>query len=265
MKKFFISLNLTFLALFFTIAPGYCEEDFFIDSTFVDAKNKVKVLEQQKDKNENYGIVEKKKPFSRKKVQTKFNYSTNKEEIIPYGYYGKLPDIEADFQYKQQASESTKEINAISPMEADMSDENLKKAPFDDKLFLDVIVKEDKPSQYVNDLTKTKFALESLKKCIEEQGSIQRFNGCVNLVDLYTKNLREKYENKSESLKESYIDILNTAYKAKVLGNLIYDSNYYARYVPTSQGKYSEDNIRNEEQKLLNSVNKTLFLIYQES
>lgn len=265
MKKILISLNLILLAHFLTITPCYCQEDFFIDTHFVEAKNKVDILERQQEKKDNYGIVEKKKFFKKEPVQTRFNYDTNKEEIIPKGYYGELPDIKADFEYKKQFVQSSTETNAIPPMEADMSDENLKKAPYNDDLFLDIIVKKETTSQYVKDLQRTKIALENLKKCIEEDGSIQRFNGCVNLVDLYSKNLKKKYENQSESLKESYIDILNTAYHAKVLGNLMYDSNYYARFVPTQEGKYSEANIKNKEQKLLNRVNKTLFLIQEES
>ena len=85
------------------------------------------------------------------------------------------------------------------------------------------------------------------------------------MIDLYVKNLKLKYQDKSESLKESYIDILTTNYYAKVLGNLLYDSNYYARYIPVSQGKYSEQNIQNEKQKLLARINRTLFLINGES
>ena len=85
------------------------------------------------------------------------------------------------------------------------------------------------------------------------------------MIDLYSKNLKLKYQEKSESLKESYIDILTTNYHAKILGNLLYDSNYYARYIPTSQGKYSEQNIKNEKSKLLARLNKTLFLINNET
>ena len=85
------------------------------------------------------------------------------------------------------------------------------------------------------------------------------------MLELYTQNFKKKYENKSESLKESYIDVLNTNYYSKLLGNLKYDSNYYARYIPTQQGKYSKENILIEEEKLLNRVNKTLFLLNNES
>ena len=147
-----------------------------------------------------------------------------------------------------------------------LNDENLKKAPYDDDLFLDIIIqKEDNDSKYLKDLQKVKYALENLKTCIEEDGDIQRFNANVNVVELYVKNLSEKYKNEPESQKESFISILNTNYYAKVLGNLKYEANYYKRLIPTNLGQYSSQNISLEEQKLLNRINKALFEINNET
>ena len=195
----------------------------------------------------------------------RFNYATNEEEEIPQGYYGTLPNIEEDFAYKKQSSPSSSQMDVKVPDESELTEENLKPAPFDDALFLDMIIKKEPDSEYVKDIQKTKFALENLKKCIEEKGDIQKFNANVNLVELYVQNLKKKYDDKSESLKESYIDVLNTNYYAKLLGNLKYDANYYARYIPVAQGKYSKENISQEEEKLLNRINKTLFLLNNES
>ena len=60
------------------------------------------------------------------------------------------------------------------------------------------------------------------------------------------------------------MEILNTNYYAKVLGNLKFDANYYSRYIPVQDGKYSKENIANEENLLLNRVNRTIFLINKE-
>ena len=79
------------------------------------------------------------------------------------------------------------------------------------------------------------------------------------------KNFIEKYEQESESLKESYIEILNTNYYAKLLGNLKYDANYYARYVPVQEGQYSKENIQAKEELLLDRINKTIFLVNNEN
>lgn len=263
MKKFFISLYLIILAHFCAINIAFCAEDFFLDSNFQEAKNKIKMPTKNSYKQQE----EEKGFFSKffKKKNTKFNYSTNKEEEIPQGYYGTLPNIEGDFKYKKQSSKSPikEDIKVIEDEE--LKNQELKKAPYDDALFLDVIIKKEKASNYINDVQKTKFALVNLKKSLEEKSDIQRFNACVNMVDMLTKNLKTKYENTSDSLRESYIDILNTNHQAKILGNLKYDANYYSKYIPTQQGKYSKENISLEEEKLLNLVNKTIFLINQES
>ena len=175
-----------------------------------------------------------------------------------------MPNIKRDFKYKEPTSTPAPEIKDMLPNEA-LNEDNLKEAPTNDSLFLDVIVKKEKSSNYINDVQKTKFALQNLKKCIEDGGDIQRFNGCVNMINMYSKNLQTKYENQSDSLRDSYINIQNTNYHAKVLGNLLYDANYYAKYIPTQTGQYSKENIEAKKADLLKRINKTLFLIANES
>lgn len=250
MKKSLISLYIL-IAHICAINLAYCAEDFFLDN-----KNFKEVNNIQKEK------TQKKSFFS--SIKEKFSKnSTNNDENK--GYYGKLPNIERDFKYKQQTIQSSPIENAKIPTREELEEENLKKAPTDDTLFLDVIIKKEKSSTYVNDIQRIKFALNNLKKCIELNEDIRRFNGCVNVIDLYTKNLEIKYSQKPECYKESYIAILNVNYQSKLLGNLIYDSNYYSKYIPVQQGKYSENNIKLEKEKLLNKINKTLFLINNES
>jgi len=252
MKKFLISLNLIILAHFFTIYSAYCEEDFFTNGdNFKEATHKT-------------GVASKISGF-KDKFKKKVKFKKANDEEVPKGYYGTLPNIEADFEYKKPPPVSDSTDNFRIMDSEDMTDENLKSAPFDDTLFLDVIIKKEKTSQYVNDIQKIKFALNNVKKCLEEQGDIQRFNACVNVLDLYIQNLQTKYAETSSSLKESYISMIETNYYSKLLGNLRYDAIYYSRLVPVQQGQYSEENIQLEMQKLLNRVNKTLFLINGES
>lgn len=264
MKKTFISLVLILLPYFFAINPSYCEEDFFLDANFTESKNKLKMPNSKVQK-----AIENSKQngfFSKFKKNKKFNYQTNETEVVPKGYYGTLPNINEDFKYKNQSAPSVPKVDMqVIDEQNKLNEENLKKAPFDDSLFLDMVIKKEPNSEYVNDIQKIKFALDNLKKCIEENGEIQRFNACVNHLELYVQNLKKKYEDKSESLKESYIILLNTNYQAKVLGNLKYDANYYARFVPTQGGQYSKENIALEEKNLLNKINKTIFLLNNES
>lgn len=255
MKKKSI-LFLIVMFFFFAMNLGYCQDDFFIDSNFKQSKSTSKMTQKMDE------VASKAKKTTKDKFSF-FKKKNKKEDEITSGYYGTLPEISRDFEYLNQKTNTTKEIDAIIP--DDENEAEYKSAPYDDTLFLDVIVKKDKASTYVNDIQKTKHALSVLKKCIEENGNIQRFNAGVNVLDLQVKNLKTKYENKSESLKESYSEILLTNYYAKLLGNLKYDANYYSRYVPTMQGQYSEENVGKKEQELLNKINKTIFLINSEA
>lgn len=260
MKKFF-SLELVIL-LFFAAGIARCEDSFYTGVSYDDSKNKMAFPVSKNIQEAQAPQKEAKKGFFAKFLSNKIKKNDSKNS--QQGYWGTLPDIKGDFNYKKQNYSTKSEIDGYIPKE-DLKDEDLKPAPYNDTLFLDVIVKKDKASNYVNDIQKIKLSLTNLKKCIEEQGDIQRFNGCVNMIELQSKSLQNKYENKSESLKESYNDILNTNYYAKVLGNLLYESNYYARYIPTQSGKYSKENIENQKQVLLKRINKTLFLIANEN
>lgn len=255
MRKSYLSLIIIFLAYFFTTNIACCEEDFFANSKFENAKA---------DKNISTDKI--KKSIGVKKEKFSFFKRKNKEQEEKKGYYGSLPDINKELQYKkQQSSKTSSQTDLKMPQDEKLNEENLKPAPFDDSLFLDMVIKKEKNSEYINDIQKIKFALNNLKKCLEENGNIQRFNGCVNVLELYVQNLKKKYDNKNESYKESYIELLNTNYYAKLLGNLKYDANYYARYVPVNEGQYSENNILSKEEDLLNRINRTLFLLNNET
>ena len=130
MKKLLFSLNLILLFHFFTINFAYCEEDFFMNSNFKEAKKQSKISQTAKEKT---GF------FSKFKKDKK----TDDSEISK-GYYGALPNISRDFAYKKQVADTTSEIDAKIPTKEELDNENLKSAPFDDALFLDVIVKKEK-------------------------------------------------------------------------------------------------------------------------
>lgn len=238
MKK---NLFCIILVLFFIIPDAYCNQG------------------DIKPPNQSFiSKIKEKLNIKSKPKKPKIDKNTNE----PIGYYGILPNIDREFKYKRDIN--PKAIEEKTTTIEDIYKDDLKPAPVDDALFLDVIVKKEKPSMYINDIQRTKKAIIGLKNCIEDDGDIQRFNASVNLIDLYVKNLRNKYQNTSDSFRQSYKYILNLNYQAKVLGNLKYDANYYARYVPTNQGQYSKGNIALQEQKLLININKTLFEIAQE-
>lgn len=246
--------TILFLLIYFLInSPSFCQDDFFTKDNYKEAisiDKKPKKIKQPKDKFKFF------KNFKKKKK--------NKDEvdIEQKGYYGTIPDLEQAFKYKQQEAMSAKEKNTKTFEDEDEAD--FQEAPFDDPLFLDKVIKKEKTSNYINDLQRLRFAINSLKECIEKKEDIRRFNGCVNSIDLYTKALQTKYQNTSDSFRESYINIINLNYKAKVLGNLIYEANYYAQYTSINDSKYSKNNIDLQKDRLLRDINRTLFAIIKE-
>ena len=257
MKKF---LNILFVLLIFFSLNAYSDEGYQLNTYFPIEKPKSPSITKEQPPQ----VKEKPSKKPKKEKNTRFNPQTNKEEEIPRGYYGKLPDIEADFNYLKQQTKTSSNMDMQIIPEDETDETSFKEAPTNDTLFLDKIIKKEPNSQYINDILKIKTALYNLQKCIEEKGTIQRFNANVNVIDLYCQNFEKKYKNTSESLKESYNDILATNYMAKTLGNLKYNANYYAKYVPVQQGQYSKENIELEEQKLLENVNRTIFSVIKE-
>ena len=270
MKKGLIFFSIIFFILL-TINSSYCAESFYMDipyeqSLLKSSGNKDNHYETNNSNTQSKVIFDESSNDSNTKTNwfsRKFSKKNSKSKSEQEGYSGNLPNIERNFDYKRPSSNSSR--NSDIKVIEEVREEDFKPAPFDDTLFLDKIIKKEKPSNYINDIQKTKYALNNLKNCIEQKGDIQRFNGCVNMIDLQVKSLKTKYDNQSDSLRESYIDILTTNYYAKALGNLMYDAQYYARYIPTQEGKYSKTNIEKEKADLLNRINKTIFAIVNES
>ena len=174
------------------------------------------------------------------------------------GYYGKLPDINTDFEYKRDTNDTTPKRQYS---EQDLKDGLLLDAPLNDPLFLDVIIKKEKTSDYVNDIVKIKETLERLRQCISDNASIQFFNANVNVLDLQTANLEKKYGFSAYAQSNSFYAIRHVNYSAKVLGNLKYDANFYSRYMPLQDSVYSPNNIKIKSAALLEEIDKTIFEI----
>ena len=142
-----------------------------------------------------------------------------------------------------------------------MQDGLLLDAPLNDPLFLDVIIKKEKTSDYVNDIVKIKETLERLRQCINDNASIQFFNANVNVLDLQTTNLERKYQYSAYAQSNSFYAIRHVNYSAKVLGNLKYDANFYSRYMPLQDSVYSPNNIKAKSAALLDEIDRTIFEI----
>lgn len=188
-----------------------------------------------------------------------------KEELIlkyqDNGYYGTLPNVEREFDYLKQKSKMASPKGRYK--DGFIDEENLKKSPLDDELFLDVILKKEKDTKFTKDILKMLPLLNNFKTCIENSCDIQKFNANVNLVDLYTRRLEKDYSGTPDAQTEGFYLIQNVAYLAKLQGNLKYEANFYSKYMPLDGTAYAKENIEKKDYELLLELNKTIFTLEQ--
>ncbi|MBQ4124292.1 hypothetical protein IJD44_11320 [bacterium] len=179
------------------------------------------------------------------------------------GYMGTLPDIEAEFNYLRK-EKSEKAMPTYSVEELDKQNEQeLRTIPRDNENYVDIIIKKDKTTQYLHDVNSVILILEKLRKCINTDGDIQRFNAIVsNLID-NVSYIQEEYKDKPESNYLSYTRIVVVAQEARAVANFRMQGQVSASYMPyTSQSNiYTKENLENRLKSLLNNVNETLFIL----
>ena len=186
--------------------------------------------------------------------------SKTESEAPSSGYKGTLPNINRYFEYKKEGTQSAPEkMQEVSPNSVD-----LMKAPKNDDLFLDVVIQKDRPGPYVKDMFSILELLEKIyETLLEENFNIQKYNAQVNVLDLNVSTLIKTYSSGSYSASPAYTWAQRASHYAKSFGNLIYDANYYSRYVPIKDGQYSPKNIQKEKEKLIYELDQAAFAIRQ--
>ena len=179
------------------------------------------------------------------------------------GYMGTLPDIESEFSYlRKQSSE-----NAMAPFtieELDKQNESeLKQIPRDNEKYIDIIIKRDKTTQYLKDVNSVILILEKLRKCLNTNQDIQKFNAIVsNLID-NVEYIRIEYKDKPESNYLSYSRLIYVSQEAREAANFRTQGLNMQQYIPYTSEKniYTKENLDKKLEALLNNVNETLFIL----
>ncbi len=173
-----------------------------------------------------------------------------------FGYIGDLPDLESEFEYLKP---NTKSSNVFRVDES-VKVEDLIPAPREEKMYIDIIKRKDKTSQYIHDINDIIFLLEKLKTSIIQGVTTQVFNSQVSyLIDL-TYHLQLEYGKKPEANYDSYNKIMSLSNQAYSLAVLRREASYYGKYLSYSQEGYiySPDYINEQLQYLLDAINETL-------
>lgn len=181
--------------------------------------------------------------------------------VIPdgSGYVGTLPNLEDAFPKpeEEQTGPSFEYQNGFNDPYA------IKPIPRNNPSFVNIIMKKDKTSQYVNDLNYIIPIVENLQTTIESKDDIQKFNAQSYFLKENVEYFRDKYKNKAE---ESYISfkklmLLNTHVQS--IAQLRLESEAYSPYV-TAQGSgniFTQNNINTQLDYLLKEIQDTLVVL----
>lgn len=183
--------------------------------------------------------------------------------VYSAGYMGTLPDVEAEFSYlRKQKSEKVAPEYTIEEIDK-KSEKELKTIPRDNKNYVDIMVKREKTTQYMNDVNSVIIILEKLRKCLNKYGNIQNFNAIVsNLID-HVYYIQQEYSDKPEKEYLSYSKLIEIAAKARDAANFRMQCKVTEQYIPSTSEKnvYVDENLDIVLQKLLDDINDTLFVL----
>ncbi len=179
------------------------------------------------------------------------------------GYVGTLPDIEAEFEYLRKNTD--KKINApYTIKELDKkNEETLKPIPAENDDYIDIIIKKDKTPKYIHDINSLILILEKLRKCINTNEDIQKFNAVSsNLID-HIEYIKQEYFDKPESNYMSYKILQNLSAETRDVATFRSNGHARMKYYPYSSEEniYTKENLEIKLNSLLKNVNETLFIL----
>lgn len=175
------------------------------------------------------------------------------------GYVGTLPDLTSKFKPSEPVKsspppEQSKKFNSAN---------EIKPVPRDNPAFVNIILKQDKTSPYINDLTEFIDMLEKIYESIENKENIQRFAARVYYFNQHADYFRQKYENQPESSYISYEKLLELSLQAKTVSQLRTEAEKYSPYLAYSgTGRiYSSNNIDEQMEYLKAEIEKTINIL----
>lgn len=181
--------------------------------------------------------------------------------VIPEGsgYVGTLPDLSERFQKTED-----KEARPSFDYQDGFNDQNsIKPAPRNNPAFVNIIMKKDKTSQYVNDLNSIIPIVEKLQTIVEEQDSIQKFNAESYFLKTNVEYFRDKYKGQAEQSYISFKKLMQLNTHVQSVAQLRLESEVYSPYVTTEQSgnTFTQNNIDNQLNYLLDDIKATLVVL----
>lgn len=188
-------------------------------------------------------------------------FAKKKNAAVPSGsgYIGTLPDPTEGFQ-KTEMEESTPSFESVDGFNDKYG---IKPAPKDNPAFVNIIMKKDKTSQYINDLNDIINITQDLQTSIEDKDDVQKFNAESNFLKINVDYFRDKYKNKAESSYISFKKVMQLNTHVQTVAKLRSDSEVYSPYVTAehSGNLFSQNNINNQLDYLLDDIKSTLVVL----
>ncbi len=198
------------------------------------------------------------------KDKPKNSNSQNEVEIEPNGrgYSGTLPDLTKNFKTSEPKStkpvfESTKDFNSA---------DEIKPVPRENPAFVNIILKTDKTSPYLNDINEILPQLENLLLCIENNYDVQKFNAKAYFFNKSVEFLASKYAGLPESSYISFKKLLELSLHTKSIATLRAEAEKYRPYLAYSGAGYLyNDNVIDQQLEYLKTEIEDTIVILKET
>ncbi len=178
-----------------------------------------------------------------------------------YGYKGTLPDINLQFEYKRNSVEESQPFyRTIDEFDHPAQFKNV---PRENPAYIDIILKKDKSSPYINDLNDVIPLLEKLQKCIQTDGSIQKFNAISSSIIDHADYIAQKYSDRPERYYISFSKLQNIAAQVRSVATLRCEALVYIKYL-AAQGEgqiYSKDSLQQQIDMLEHELDITIKIL----
>lgn len=175
------------------------------------------------------------------------------------GYVGTLPNLDERF-----AGSRTEEAKPTFDYQDGFNDPDaIKNIPRNNSSFINIIMKTDKTSAYINDLNDLISIIESLQDVVEGNGNIQLFNAKSYYLKKNVEYFSDKYKNMAEESYISYKKVLSLNNHIQSVARLRLESEAYSPYVPQSGAgdTFTQGNIDTQLSYLLSDIKKTLVVL----
>ena len=175
------------------------------------------------------------------------------------GYVGTLPDLNRGYEVK----EAKKTPPEAKPAKDFNSENELKPVPTDNPAFVNIILKPDKTSPYLNDIYEIIPLLEDISDLIDDNANVQLFNAKVYYFNKSAEYIRDKYKDKPESQFVSFKRLMDLSTHTKSIAMLRNEAQKYNPYLAYGSAGYiyNPNNITEQMDFLKTEIEETILLL----